>query len=178
MDIDKTNFFAQQYRTLDTEELVAMAGRADGLVDEAREALRAVLSERRMSGVRVKVAEEASPAPDLQDRAQQAKLSTALWNGPQAKQVHALAAAQGLVMAGGFNGVIPLGGVGVAMLAGLMTLAGFFVGTKLTRAICARADLDIAEKTRRLRNLGIALWPSLLLSVALGVVLAKALRAA
>ncbi len=177
MDQEKYVYFLGKYRALDQEDLIEASQRIDSLAEEASAALRSVLSEKGEFVPPPSPEEDTKPIELTgEDRKLQTKLSSDLWNGPLTKRVHFLFSAQALVLAYSFLGPqgLKLGALPIGALAALLMYGANRIGRRVTRRICANADTSFDHKTKTLKSIGIALWPALLASALVGIVLARA----
>ena len=135
-------------------DLKEVAGRLGSLAEEADAAFKTVAAERKFPFAEVPAASFTLAPRELtaEERAEQAKLSSTLWNGGLSRVVKGLftllllvPALQLLGTSGANLGIFPL----VIALA-LVAYAGTRIGRSITRAICADAHATVAEKRRRL----------------------------
>lgn len=178
VDGNKYAYFLAKYKSLDEGELNELAPRVNELADEAAAALRAVLAERGIAAPEVSTRPPDEPR-DLSDeeRREQSRLSSDLWNGPLAKQVRGLIAAQALVFSYGLIGSqgLNMGALPLVAVAAVLMYFAARLGKTVTRSICADATATIEAKTKSLKSLSLWLWPAFLLSSAAGIGIARAL---
>jgi hypothetical protein len=178
---DKFRYFLSKYRSLDDEELTDLTPRINSLAEEASTALRQVLSERGVPAPQVSTQLPDEPRElTEEERKEQSKVSSALWNGPVAKRVEFLFAAQALMFGGALAGSqgLRLGALPLVAITGLLMYFARKLGKATTRSICADAETTIEDKTKSLKSLSLWLWPALLLSSAAGIVVARAFTGA
>lgn len=182
LDLEKVAYFRSRYGALDDEELAELAGRRDSLVDEAVEALNAIIAARGISVAAVAAAATPAPETPLQ---QQVSLAKELWSGAASRTGQflctlAFGSVAGLLVRHlpSFGSSPGQAGAG-ALVAGLLVLflgfIGYRVGRYCTREICANGDKSIAQRRNELRwfSVGVAV-AYFLVSAVLGAALPRA----